>query len=516
MTKKNLNLKVKSILLIAVLICSFAGINVSAGANVTVTDILTQTGEFNSSDWFVPNDDLIFKDNSLNFNEEGNEETRLITKTIANKDDSFENLVKVDARVIISNIPQGQSFILAAGLSSIDALYSEEGNLEIHIKNDSGLSVNVVAFKEAGKPTAVTSGVKYGAPLNSVADISFVISNRGILKVSVNGRNLITASLPFIPEGRIGLLQTDKCNVSVSKLTMTSYSYDRPENANVKEDFESGYIDANAFTSKKITNPRVPSGIQVEEYNGSKVLMFRNAGIGYFGTTYSYSNFEISFDVPYILREYIYDDEGNQMQIPSGEYGVSFGDIAADVSGQDYQQSTDLILFTGSAANGWFSGWKAPFDEKSFYKPETNEGYSVKITVVDGNLTLYMKGLKDTAWQEMAKHSYSNNKVGPIKIWSTRDTNIAFDNISVSNLDSDANLIENKYRSGKIEQADYVYSPQKNVFRESEKTEKSFNWSFIIVYSAIGAAVICISGIVGGYCIKRHSEKKRKMPDAKK
>ena len=261
MTKKNLNLKVKSILLIAVLICSFAGINVSAGANVTVTDILTQTGEFNSSDWFVPNDDLIFKDNSLNFNEEGNEETRLITKTIANKDDSFENLVKVDARVIISNIPQGQSFILAAGLSSIDALYSEEGNLEIHIKNDSGLSVNVVAFKEAGKPTAVTSGVKYGAALNSVADISFVISNSGILKVSVNGRNLITASLPFIPEGRIGLLQTDKCNVSVSKLTMTSYSYDRPENANVKEDFESGYIDANAFTSKKITNPRVPSGI---------------------------------------------------------------------------------------------------------------------------------------------------------------------------------------------------------------------------------------------------------------
>ena len=61
-----------------------------------------------------------------------------------------------------------------------------------------------------------------------------------------------------------------------------------------------------------------------------------------------------------------------------------------------------------------------------------------------------------------------------------------------------------------------MYSPQKNVFRESEKTEKSFNWSFIIVYSAIGAAVICISGIVGGYCIKRHSEKKREMPDAKK
>lgn len=516
MTKKKRNLKVISMLLIAVFGCCVGVIPVSAGSNITVTDILTQSGEFNSSEWFIPNDDLLFENRCLTFSEDCNEETRLISKTIASTDDSFENLVKVDARIKISDIPKGQSFVLAAGLSSIDALCSEEGNMEIHIKKQSGLSIDVVAFEEEGNPTAIVSGKACGIKLNSYADIGFVVSNSGVLKISINNQNFIEARLPFVPEGRVGLLQTDQCLVDVSKLEMTSYSYDRPENANVKEDFESGSINSNAFTSKMIKSARIPAAMQVEEYNGSYVMMFRNAGIGYFGTTYDYSNFEISFDVPFILREYIYDDDGAVFQVPNGEFGVSFGDIAADVSGQDYQRSTDLVLFTGSGVSGWFSGWKTSFSDKSFYKSETNEGYSVKITVIDGNLTLYMKGLKDTAWQEMANHFYAENKVGSIKIWSTRDTNVAFDNISVSNLDSNANLIESEYKSGKIVQADYEYSPPQQVFRESEIEEKPFNWSWIIVYSAIGGAVICSAGIVGGHCMKKHSEKKRKMPDAKK
>lgn len=509
MIKSKLSFRVKYIFMTTVLIIGLLAVNVSAGSNVTITSMLTQSGEFNSTDWFVPNDDLEFENNSLNFTEDGNEETRLISKTIATKDDSFENLLNVNARIKISGIPQGKSFILAVGLLSIDSLYSEAGNVEMHFKNNSGLTADIMAFDEDGKSTDIVSGKRCGISLNSYADVNLVISNGGVLKISVNGQGIIDTKLPFVPEGRIGILQNAQCVASVSKLEMTTYSYDRPENVNVKEDFESGYINANAFTSKMINSARIPAAIQVEDYNESKVLMFRNAGVGYFGTTYNYSNFEISFDVPFILREYVYDDDGMELQVPNGEFGISFGDVAADVSGQDYQQSTDLILFTGSGVSGWFSNWKTSFADKNFYKPQTNEGYSVKMTVIDGDLTLYMKDLSDASWQEMAKHSYSKNKPGSIKIWSTRDTNIAFDNICISNLDSNANLIENEYKSGKIEQADYVYSPQKNVFRDAEKTKNSFNWSYVIAYFAIGAAFICVSGIIGGYCIKKHYERRK-------
>ena len=415
MIKSKLSFRVKSIFMTTVLIIGLLAVNVSAGSNVTITSMLTQSGEFNSTDWFVPNDDLEFENNSLNFTEDGNEETRLISKTIATKDDSFENLLNVNARIKISGIPQGKSFILAVGLSSIDSLYSEAGNVEMHFKNNSGLTADIMAFDEDGKSTDIVSGKRCGISLNSYADVNLVISNGGVLKISVNGQGIIDTKLPFVPEGRIGILQNAQCVASVSKLEMTTYSYDRPENVNVKEDFESGYINANAFTSKMINSAR----------------------------TYNYSNFEISFDVPFILREYVYDDDGMELQVPNGEFGISFGDVAADVSGQDYQQSTDLILFTGSGVSGWFSNWKTSFADKNFYKPQTNEGYSVKMTVIDGDLTLYMKDLSDASWQEMAKHSYSKNKPGSIKIWSTRDTNIAFDNICISNLDSNANLIEN-------------------------------------------------------------------------
>lgn len=55
------------------LIIGLLAVNVSAGSNVTITSMLTQSGEFNSTDWFVPNDDLEFENNSLNFTEDGND-----------------------------------------------------------------------------------------------------------------------------------------------------------------------------------------------------------------------------------------------------------------------------------------------------------------------------------------------------------------------------------------------------------------------------------------------------------
>ena len=259
MIKSKLSFRVKYIFMTTVLIIGLLAVNVSAGSNVTITSMLTQSGEFNSTDWFVPNDDLEFENNSLNFTEDGNEETRLISKTIATKDDSFENLLNVNARIKISGIPQGKSFILAVGLSSIDSLYSEAGNVEMHFKNNSGLTADIMAFDEDGKSTDIVSGKRCGISLNSYADVNLVISNGGVLKISVNGQGIIDTKLPFVPEGRIGILQNAQCVASVSKLEMTTYSYDRPENVNVKEDFESGYINANAFTSKMINSARIPA-----------------------------------------------------------------------------------------------------------------------------------------------------------------------------------------------------------------------------------------------------------------
>lgn len=488
-------------------VSSLPGLTAEAGLSVTDSSVATKEGQLNLSEWYNPNDDLNYQDGAVVFEAEDNKETRLISKFVTVADKYYTDLVEVNATIQFSEIPQEESFIVATGLSGIEAMWGEPGNVEVHFKNNGGITVEVVEYNEDGDKNVVIAETKCGS-LKQAIRTNLHITVEGKLKLTVNSKTIGTVMLSRVPTGQIGLLQTAKCIAQITEFTAKSYKYDRPENGNVFEDFESGTINDNCFTSATSSSARHLAGLSVEDLDGNKVLRFRNVGVGYFGTKQEYSNFELTFDVPYFARSYQYDEYGTVVEAPSGEFGVSFGDFAADVSGQDYAQSTDLLLFTGNV-QGWFSGWKALYTDKNLYDENTNDGYSVKIRVIDGELTVWMKSLKSDNWIELATHTYDNFKCGYIKIWSTRDTNLAIDNFKVENLDKDPNLTEYEFKSAILDQPDFEYEPAEMVFREKTevKEEAGFNWMMIVVYSSIAAVVIIGAGVAANLITKKKHKK---------
>lgn len=482
------------------------GLSANAGTAAVISSVITANGDLNSADWYNPNDDLVSENGMLCFTEDSNQETRLISKTSVAADEYFDKFVEINATAQISKIQAGQSFIIAIGLSDIESMYGEAGSVEIQFKDNGGVTAEVVEYNENGDKSIVLKEQKCGS-LNSKLKVRISISNAGQLELSINGRKLGTAKLSNIPEGLVGILQTEQCVVRVSEFAMQTFKYERPQNVNIFEDFESGSMNDNSLTSLLINYARVPACIEVQELNGSQVLRFKNAGLGFLGTKYSYSNFELSYDIPFFSRSDVMDEYGSTVEKKGGEYGVSFGDLIADAKGETYITSTDLILFTEEHVSGYLNGgWKCDLTNQNFWNPDSNEGYSVKIKMEDSTLTLYMKALSADKWQKMASHTYTNYKSGYIKIWSTRDTNFAIDNFKITNLDHNPNLLEDKFVSAKVEVKDFDYSPEEMVFKPIEE-EPVFNWMTIVPYAAITGTVLVVIGVIVN-CILRKKGKK--------
>ena len=172
------------------------------------------------------------------------------------------------------------------------------------------------------------------------------------LDISVNGNVVFDLNEMPSLEGRLGFLKTGYCGANISGATLNFTHYDRPVNPNLTEDFETEIYNNNLFTTNFISYVRYPAYIAVEDVDGNNALRFYNMKLGYFGTKYTYSNFELTFDVPYFLRNMVKDENGKMIASPTMEFLVSVGDDAQDFSGFGYATSVEAIRFTKDTVHG--------------------------------------------------------------------------------------------------------------------------------------------------------------------
>lgn len=253
------------------------------------------------------------------------------------------------------------------------------------------------------------------------------------------------------------------------------------------------------------------------EYKGSNVLRFQNTGLSYFGTKHTYSNFELTFDVPYFVRQVVRDEAGNVLEMPT-MFGVSFGDTAKEFASYEYGYagSTDLIYFDTNhvcSHNQKPIIIKEEYSNKGFFDKNTNEGFSVQLRMVDGHLTVGMKSLDAENFKVIAKANYDSFRTGYIKMWTLGDGNVAVDNIQLKNLDDGANLIEVPFKAALIEVEPYEYQEEELVFMpdvkgQSEEVEE-FLWKSIVTYTVISSlAVLVASAVVMVVIIQRKKKMK--------
>ena len=495
-----------ALLLIAVFVITPVMLAQAGTVNKNVS--LLTDGQINSTDWFDAEDSTYVEEGKLILPADPTISTRVISKMIAQKDAVNEVMFEVSAKLRIVQLSESDKFIFAMGLDSIEAFSEEAGNIQIEITNNGALQLGVVSYNEEGVPSIVVAPKSIGVKLDKDFALSVVATSDNQIKVSIDGRIVCTAVIEGDLEGRIGFLQTGACGAQIAACEAAFTKYERPENPNVAEDFETEIFNKNWFTTNFISSVRYPAYVAVEELDGNNVLMFHNAKLTYFGTKYAYSNFELTFDVPYYLRNMIKDENGYLLAAPTAEFLVSVGDDAVDFNGFGYATSTEAIRFTKDTVHGMNhtpEKFRANYGSKGYFDKSSNEGFSVLVRMVNGYLEVGIKALDGDKYDILAKTYYEDFRTGYVKIWSVNDANFAIDNFKITNLDDKGNVIDAGFQGATIIQDDFDYVPAEPVFRPTEgaKAEAKTDWTPVL-YTAIGCAgLLLVSVIVKAFLTKK-------------
>ena len=484
---------------------------VSAGKSEIVLDESTIQSEIDSSRWNDPSEQVIAQDGVLVFPSDSTEETKLITKAGVQCNDALDILVSAEANMQFVNLPKDKKFVLAFGLKTIESELGEAGNIEIAFTNDDGVKASVVAYTQEGECVELVSAKSCGA--GKQANVNAVITTEGKLRLTVNEREICNVKLPESGEGRVGFLQTGSCEVKISNVNIKFYKYDNPQNCDISEDFEKGEYNKNLLTSQEVHGSYFdgPSRVCIEEYEGSQVYMVYNAGANYLGTMYKYSNFEISFDVPQLIRADQEDEDGNIVRGKSAAFGVAFGGAGTDFQTWGYTSSADMVLFNqNSSVSSMNNGYATIHPDYPFFSEDCTRGFSVKISVIDAVVTAYLKWMDETQYKEVVSYDLKGETpLGTIQIWTTGMGNFAIDNLKIVNKDKNPNLVEVDYASSVIEiPEDYQYEPMKMEYmqEEEEKSEWTFRWYMVVVI----VAVVCVVSFITFVVIFRLKNKSRK------
>ncbi len=399
------------------------------------------------------------------------------------------------------------------GLSSLECGVEDEGNLILSFVNQGGLKAKLSAYEVASEETVLLDTVSCGN-ISSTVKVEAAITADGKLNLSLNGKTVYRQEIPVTGEGNVGFLQTGSCGAKLSNTEITMFRYDRPKNSDISEDFEKGEFNRNLFASKITRGSGYsPCVLSVEEYEGNQVLLFQNVSKGYIVTKQQYSNFELTFDLPYIQREDELDKEGNVVTPSSESFGISFGgDVGGNDDNIDFTGAADLLLFMGSGVMGWNTKHPMTSAKTHLYgDAECEKTPTIKVSVIDTVVTVSVKWAEedDSAYEKMLSYKLSTTPTGYIGIWapSERPSSFAVDNIQIKNMDKDPKLVEVEYQGSKIEApADYDYQPMEQKYKDNAETSEQGMWYLPLAIVA-GVCAVAVGVTAGVTAVKRRKGK---------
>ena len=482
-----------------------------AGQKVTILDSSTLE---DTSCWYCPEGDVLTKDGKLTFTEDSADYTKFISRLSMNANENSDEFVVVEGQLKFNKIPEGQSFVIALGVREMEPSLGDAENVEVTFSNNGGIKFSVNAYDADGNQQTVCAQKASGIAIGQSTKLRIAITKDSVLQVAINGKSVCSEKLPVSGGGKIAFLQTGGCAAEISGLQITGYEYDRPENTNVSEDFEKGLdiskIDL-ANTYEVGGSLMAPGRVVVEDYNGNKVLMMVNAGGYYFTTKYQYSNFEMTFDVPYaqMSRDMLYDDGTGYFY----SFGVLFG-VSSDANAS--WKNTDAVEGILFERSGRVSSVKTKGLEKvteSHPYGKEFQPFTVKLSVVDGKVTVGIKWVTEKNYEILGSYTLTGGSpTGYIRFAIPEMGNMAIDNLKIANLDENPSLIETEYKNGIKNFDDAVYEPFERVYKDEKthadaETKSAFSWYWLLPISVVvGAAMIGISFAVAKMKEKRGKE----------
>lgn len=497
--------------MIAVLMSVFAFLPMTTEAGKS--EITLDKTMLTDSAFSNPEGDVTVNEGTIVFPQSSTEYTRYIMKSTVKADNRFDAMVNVSASMKFTKMSSGKSFILAFGLGNIEALPGEAKNVEVTFTNQGGIKVGITAYDEEGKAHTVASQRASGISLNRTATVAVEIRTDKKITVSVNGAAVCSSTLPVTGEGRVGFLQTGNCGVEIADLVIKHYEYATPENPNINEDFEKGGIDLSKLATRAVDMYGIyPRGQSVEKYKDNYVLMFRNVQNAYISTAYKYSNFELTFDVPYMDIITEYDKNGNCSRRGQTNLYVSIGGEQAEYNTGAWKSAVDTIVYNAKSVYSFNNKKEITAELTKDPWAENGRPFSVKVSVVDSVVTAGIKWMEEKEFQTVLTYQLkSGTPTGHVQIWIPANGNCAIDNIKVTNLDKDAQLIETEFKNGKLViPEDPGYQAMERIYAETESNEEvdKENESMLKGWMLIPASVVVGGIALGVTTILTRSKKK--------
>ncbi|MDD6478816.1 MAG: hypothetical protein PUF48_03250 [Oscillospiraceae bacterium] len=510
--------KIISLLVCVVLLFSFS-VTAYAGSIVDTLDKSSFDPVLSPQKWHNVNQDVTAKDGKIIFPKESNANTKLVWKTPTAKSSYYKKLIEGDLTIKFTKLPANETFILGFAMKGIEPKVGGLGNIEVQFKNKGGIYVSVVSY--ASGEVTLAAPKKVGS-VNSNLKISFLANTNDTFTLSVNGVSICkNLNLKSSAEGRVGFMQTGNCGAEISDLNFTSYAYDAPENVNIFEDFNDGEFNANLFTTSMPLYSQFPAFADIREYNGHKGLFWKNARCVYFSTNYCYSNFELSYDVVFQQNYDILSEDGRLIAKATPQYFVRLGCDANQMTYVNWSTSAyakQVVLGNGnqfvvSGGDKHYGSFTKPgfnfFDEKT-----SEKGYTFKIKMVDGVLTGYAKWLSEKDFGDpifVIDEKENPTPYGFVQIIGADNTTMMLDNIRVTNLDNDPNLIDVEFKTNKQElPKDFNYVPLEDVYMpETDAIEEAgFNFYIITVVVALVSVIAVVVTLLTTSIIRKKRLKK--------
>ena len=463
---------------IALALCALPTFTVAnAGkSDVNVADKASITDQLDKGTWRIAGNVKSVND-SVVFDGDCSPNARITTRNVF-KDCSADGINEIytsSYTLTIFDIPSGENkrFAFSYGLEKIAGELGEKGTSEVYFINDGNdvLKVGVCKFdEESGAKTDIVAPTVYPSLAfgsNFTLNVSLVTDGYMTVTVAPAG-----VSVPYVlcddstkgntghsDSGRVCIGQTDVCEAMISSVKIKSYDYTNAATPiELTESFDNDEYNGNAFYTRSDPNDgtNLSGGVKIE--NGALTFIGRPCFIS---TVYSYSNFEMTFDLTDVTRKTVKDADGNVVkEKASGWLGFSL-EASTGRGAFDNHARTNVLytmeveekisrLYNQLNSNPKMQEYPAAYKTAEMdILSEENEGkvYNYKVSMQDGMFSVWYK-LSDRGnypAEPLFSKDLGYTPYGSVAIMAYGYCGYTFDNIKIVNKDIHPQDVEVEY-----------------------------------------------------------------------
>lgn len=522
-------------------------------SDVTVADDNTFQGEIKKSFWYYT-DGVKGESNSIVFDGDSDDSSRILSRTKSEDVGKYGKEIAVEAEITlnISQLAENETFMVGFGNRSAAARLGGANSTTVYFVNSGG-ALRCGVFKTDGDelrtdiaPSKDFSGNAFG---KNIA-LQVQIASAGGVQVKANGTlicNDQNAGAYFV--GYFGFGQSAGSQTKISHCSVKSSSYDTPETPVASTaDFSKDEFNINEWHTVMSPGYFAPSTMNVS----GGMLNFVNTGQSSICSKHVYSNFEFTFDMPYLLAETEYGEEGNIIKPHSYWWGISFGCPSYEGWAGNMVTNAHAIGFqpnTGYDATAENILTNVSYEQYGSYVDSTqisgkynlwdpaNEGkvFNFKLSVIDGKMILSVKYSTEETWSKIIEKEIGYTPLGYVGILAIGHSaaegvnlaasgmeknitvaNFSLDNLRIENKDQDARIIEVPFKSNRLNiPEDFAYEDSWNDGDMlSEKLNdgeiaapKGKEWIWVVVIGAAGVAVLGVAAALIVISAKRREKK---------